>query len=80
MIRTNAAMTSRHIRKYCVLDDATSRIHENAVEKLGFSARAYHRILKIARTIADLAGALDIEKAHIAEAIGYRTLDRKAWG
>lgn len=79
-VRTNAAMTSRHIRKYCMLDDPTARMLENAVERLGFSARAYHRILKIARTIADLAGADTIEKAHIAEAIGYRTLDRKAWG
>ncbi|NOY69998.1 MAG: YifB family Mg chelatase-like AAA ATPase [Deltaproteobacteria bacterium] len=79
-IRNNAAMTSGHIRKYCVLNAQTSLILENAVERLGFSARAYHRVLKIARTIADLAGNGDIKKAHLAEAIGYRTLDRKAWG
>lgn len=76
-IRTNANMTSRHIRKYCALDDHTSKTLENAVKRLGLSARAYHRVLKIARTIADLAGAERIEKAHIAEAVGYRTLDRK---
>ena len=75
-IYCNAQMSSRHIKKYCEIDDASSNILESAIDKLGFSARAYNRILKIARTIADLEGASDIQVDHISEAIQYRTLDR----
>ena len=72
----NAQMNSRHIKKYCTIDDASSRLLEAAIDKLGLSARAYNRVLKISRTIADLADrdAIDIE--HISEAIQYRSLDR----
>lgn len=76
-IRSNAGMKSRHIRQYCEIGSDSARVLENAVEKLGFSARAYHRILKIARTIADLAEAADIGKEHVLEAIQYRNLDRR---
>lgn len=75
-IHTNAQMGSRQIRKYCIIDDESSQLLENAVDRLGLSARACHRILKIARTIADLAEMPDIVSSHILEAIQYRTLDR----
>ncbi len=75
-IRSNAEMTSRHLRKHCELDAASRKILEQALDRLGLSARAYDRILKVARTIADLAGAESIDAAHLAEAIQYRALDR----
>jgi magnesium chelatase family protein len=75
-IYCNAQMINRHIKKYCRIDGASCDLLESAVDKLGLSARAYNRILKIARTIADLEGASDIAMAHIAEAIQYRSLDR----
>ncbi|MFP3979827.1 MAG: YifB family Mg chelatase-like AAA ATPase [Desulfobacterales bacterium] len=75
-IKTNAAMKSRHIKKYCATDSESAGILESAAERLGFSARAYHRILKIARTIADLAGQADIRPPHVLEAVGYRSMDR----
>jgi magnesium chelatase family protein len=71
-------MTSRHIRKYCDLDAAGHRLLEIVTEKLGLSARAYTRILKVARTIADLEGNASISEQHLAEAIQYRSMDRKA--
>jgi len=70
-------MTSRHIRRYCEPDDAGHRLLEIVTEKLGLSARAYTRILKVARTIADLEGNENVREQHIAEAIQYRSLDRK---
>ena len=73
----NAHMTPRMVKQYCALTPESHRLLEAAMERLGFSARAYHRILKIARTIADLAGVEAITPAHVAEAIQYRTLDRK---
>jgi magnesium chelatase family protein len=76
-IYSNAKMTSRHIKNYCKLDEASCNLLETAIDKLGFSARAYNRILKIARTIADLEGEPDIKVDHISEAIQYRSLDRK---
>ncbi len=72
----NARMSSRHIKKHCSVDDASCRLLESAIDKLGLSARAYNRILKIARTIADLEKFEDISTAHISEAIQYRNLDR----
>ncbi len=76
----NAGMSSRQIKKYCSLDQASGALLESAVDKLGLSARAYNRILKIARTIADLDGETDILAHHISEAIQYRTFDRKQFG
>jgi magnesium chelatase family protein len=76
-IHTNAMMSSRQIRRFCQVDEKSNSLLEMAMEKFGLSARALSRILKIARTIADLAGSQDIEQAHIAEAIQYRSLDRK---
>lgn len=75
-IYCNAQMINRHIKKHCKVDAASADILESAIDKLGLSARAYNRILKIARTIADLEGASDIQIDHISEAVQYRTLDR----
>jgi magnesium chelatase family protein len=76
-IHCNAQMTPRFIKKYCELDPAGSRMLELVTDRLGFSARTYNRILKVARTIADLEGSESILEQHIAEAIQYRSLDRK---
>jgi len=76
-VHCNAQMNSRLIRKHCELDLAGHRMLELAGDKLGFSARSYTRILKVARTIADLAGSETIREPHLAEAIQYRSLDRK---
>jgi len=75
-IYCNAQMSSRHIKKHCTIDDASCNLLEAAIDKLGLSARGHNRILKIARTIADLEGTANIQSTHIAEAIQYRTLDR----
>ena len=75
-IHGNAQMTSRHIKRFCSIDAASQGLLELAIDKLGLSARAYTRILKVARTIADLAGEEEISSAHISEAIQYRSLDR----
>ncbi|OGS45714.1 MAG: hypothetical protein A2539_08160 [Elusimicrobia bacterium RIFOXYD2_FULL_34_15] len=72
----NAHMESKHIKKYCEIDEESKKLLKHAMEKLGFSARAHDRILKVARTIADLAISKKIQSQHIAEAIQYRTLDR----
>ncbi len=75
-IYSNAKMQSRHIKKYCSLNSDAQRILELAMQKLGLSARAYTRILKVSRTIADLESSDKISAEHISEAIQYRTLDR----
>ncbi len=75
-IYCNAKMSSRHIKTHCQVDDASRRLLESAIDKLGLSARAFNRVLKIARTIADLEGQPDIQVDHISEAIQYRNLDR----
>lgn len=72
----NAQMSGRMIDKYCVLDKSCKDFLENAMRKCGFSARAYHRIIKLARTIADLDKSTDIREEHLSEAIAYRLLDR----
>jgi len=74
--KPNAALKNREVERHCRLAEADIRLLEQAIDRLGLSARAYHRILKVARTIADLAGADEIQTAHLAEAIGYRRLDR----
>ena len=75
--KPNTALSAREIERYCRLSDADYRLLEQALEKLGLSPRAYHRILKVARTIADLAGSDAIQTAHLTEAISYRALDRR---
>lgn len=76
----NAQMTSKQIRQYCVLDDECLNLIRLAMDKMGLSARAYDKILKVSRTIADLEGATNIGFLHLSEAIGYRNLDKSAWG
>jgi magnesium chelatase family protein len=75
-IQSNAEMMSRHMRRFCELDASSRRLLVSAVERLGLSARAHDRILKVARTIADLGACEQIESAHVAEAVQYRALDR----
>jgi magnesium chelatase family protein len=75
----NAHMESKHIRKFCELEENSQTLLKTAIERLGLSARAYDRILKVSRTIADLDGKENILSSHIAEAIQYRSLDRKLW-
>ncbi|HNY02254.1 MAG TPA: YifB family Mg chelatase-like AAA ATPase [Bacteroidales bacterium] len=79
-IHANAQIPSRMLREVCRIDEAGNRMLKNAMERLGLSARAYDRILKVARTIADLGQSTDIESEHLAEAINYRSLDRDNWG
>lgn len=74
----NQALGNRELERVCVLDEPGRRLMEQALRKLGLSARAFHRVLKLARSIADLAGLEQIQAAHLSEAIGYRRLDRGA--
>ncbi len=76
--KPNCALSNRQIERVCRLNDSDAKLLEQAIERLGLSARAYHRILKVARTIADLAGSEAINTAHLSEAISYRRLDRRA--
>ena len=79
-IHANAQMSSQLIAKYCDLDDACQAMLKNAMNRLGLSARAFDRILKVSRTIADLDASENIQPEHLAEAINYRSLDRESWG
>lgn len=78
-VNYNAQMSTRLLREYCVLDDRSLQLLKTAMDRLNLSARAYDRILKVSRTIADLDGAMQIGTSHIAEAIQYRSLDREGW-
>jgi magnesium chelatase family protein len=78
-VTCNARMGPRELKSYCALDEATKELLKTAMSDLNFSARAYDRILKVARTIADLAGVEKIGADHISEAIQYRSLDRQFW-
>ena len=78
-IHYNAQMSSKQIREYCALDEASLQLLKTAMEKLNLSARAFDRILKVARTIADLEATEIVVSYHIAEAIQYRSLDRDGW-
>ena len=73
-------MNEKTLRSLCKIDEAGQALLKNAMEKLGLSARAYDRILKVARTIADLDSSDTIQTQHLAEAIQYRSLDREGWG
>jgi magnesium chelatase family protein len=72
-------MSPRLIRNYCVIDRESKSLLENVITRLGLSARAYDRILKVSRTLADMEGAERIDSTHVSEAIQYRTLDRNFW-
>lgn len=79
-ITCNARMGTRELKQHCALDEAAMELLKFAMSDLNLSARAYDRILKVGRTIADLAGAEAIASEHVSEAIQYRTLDRQIWG
>jgi len=79
VVHYNAQMNTKHIREYCVLDDTSKNLLKTAMERLNLSARAYDRILKVSRTIADLEGVKEVSGTHISEAIQYRSLDRDGW-
>lgn len=80
LVHCNAMMNAKMVRQYCALDAECDKLLEFTMTKLGLSARAYDRILKVARTIADIEGAENIGKQHLLEAISYRSLDRNTWG
>lgn len=79
-VHSNAMMGSSQLREFCPLNTESARLLETAMERLNLSARAYDRIIKVARTIADLDRSEAIRSNHIAEAIRYRSLDRASWG
>jgi len=78
-VHCNAQMDSKLLKQMCVIDDAGNQLLKTAMSRLKLSARAYDRILKVARTIADLDNSPNIKTEHLAEAIQYRSLDRENW-
>jgi len=78
-ITCNARMGAKELKKFCALDDASNELLKFAMSDLKLSARAYDRILKVARTMADLAGEENLRSEHVSEAIQYRSLDRQLW-
>ncbi|MCW3105279.1 MAG: Mg chelatase-related protein [Bacteroidetes bacterium] len=78
-VHCNAQISSKQLREVCRIDEAGNQLLKTAMERLGLSARAYDRILKVARTVADLDASANIETSHLAEAIQYRSLDREGW-
>jgi magnesium chelatase family protein len=78
-IYCNAHLGSKDIRKHCAIDDEAQSLLKTAIERFGLSARAYDKVLKVARTIADLDGVENIKTQHVAEAIQYRSLDKNVW-
>src|SRR5690606_36602453 len=78
-VHCNAQMSSKSLREICQIDESGEQLLTIAMERLNLSARAYDRILKVARTIADMEGSQHIENQHLAEAIQFRILDRKTW-
>ena len=79
-ITCNAHIPDSQLKSWCPVSDSAEQLLRDVFDKLGLSARAYNRILKVARTIADMDGSEVIDFAHIAEAVQYRSLDRKYWG
>ncbi len=79
-VYANAQISSKQLQEICVINQAGQNLLKTAMERLNLSARAYDRILKVSRTIADLEGSIDIKTEHLAEAIQYRSLDRDNWG
>jgi magnesium chelatase family protein len=76
-LKCNAQMTIKQLEQYCPLENSVNRLLEQAMKHLGLSARAYHRLIKVAQTIADMADCPSIKPEHMAEALQYRILDRK---
>ena len=79
-IISNSQLTSRLVKKYCKMDERAENLMKQAYTKMNLSARAYNRIMKVARTIADMEGSELITFTHMAEAIQYRSVDKKYWG
>ena len=79
-IASDAQMSSKMLKEICVIDESSKQLLKKAMERLNLSARAYDRILKVSKTIADLANSEQIKTEHLAEAIQYRSLDRENWG
>jgi magnesium chelatase family protein len=78
-VTCNARMGPKELKQFCAIDEATKTLLNQAMSDMNFSARAYDRILKVARTIADLAGLENLTADHVSEAIQYRSLDRQLW-
>jgi magnesium chelatase family protein len=79
-IIANGLTSSKLIKELVILDEASNNLIKNVMERMGLSARAYDRILKVSRSIADLEGEKDVQSHHLSEAIHYRSLDRESWG